>query len=85
MIIIWWKSNGLWAGFWLLVMIYFPGKLGEAVFGRLGGDIGVAIGLATYAGLIFLFRKSIGKESSLYSVPVRFCLAARYGSFLNRY
>jgi hypothetical protein len=40
--------------------------------GKVGGHPGTAAGLAASAGLIFFFRESIGAESSLYSVPVRF-------------
>lgn len=60
----WWRGNGLWAG--LLVALIVAGA------GKVGGHPGTAAGLAASAGLIFLFRESIGAESSLYSVPVRF-------------
>lgn len=60
----WWRGNGLWAG--LLIALIVAGA------GKVGGHPGTAAGLAASAGLIFLFRESIGAESSLYSVPVRF-------------
>jgi hypothetical protein len=62
---IWWRGNGLWAAILIALIVVSADK-------AFGTDIGVRIGLVSSAALVFLLRDFFGKESSVYSIPVRF-------------
>lgn len=60
---IWWRGRGLWMGLLVALCIFSTGQL--------FGEVGVPIGCAASAAMIFFLKDWLG-ESSLYSIPARF-------------
>ena len=58
----WWRGNGLWMGLLVALVVVSAGKA--------LGPVGVPIGFASAAGILFGL-KGVFEDSSLYSVPYR--------------
>lgn len=61
----WWRGQGLWIGLLVALIIVSAGR-------SLGNKLGVPVGCASAAVIVFGLRGWAGNESSLYSIPVRF-------------
>ncbi len=61
----WWRGQGLSLGLLVALIIVSAGR-------SLGNQLGVPVGCASAAVIVFGLKGWAGKGSSLYSVPVRF-------------